>query len=116
MYIYIYIYIAGSHPEARQPPQAPREPLDLGGRSDSLPIRPHGRPPVPHLGRRHNPWAEVESKKYAKSGFSDNFDLYFYNFYQNLVNGLDFNRLCAPEHIIQMSNSYFVDPLVKTVF
>ena len=26
-------------------------------------------------------------------------------FHQNLVNGLDLNRFCVPEHIIQMSNS-----------
>ena len=26
-------------------------------------------------------------------------------FYQNRVNGLDLDRFCAPEHIIQMSNS-----------
>ena len=49
-------------------------------------------------------------KKYLKNMRNTNFGpisffVCFHIFYQNWYNGLDLNRFCAPEHIIEMSNS-----------
>ena len=63
-----------------------------------------GRPAVP-VGERTQHKSAKNNKTYAKSGFRTSFTFVLLYFLSKMVNGLDLDRFCIPEHIIQMPKS-----------